>query len=71
MHPTVANLVRTFELQVKSCKVCKLTVALEAILLPDLTALVHLDDPLAANAGQGVPAAAVAIEEGPAIKLGI
>jgi hypothetical protein len=70
VHPTVATWSESFELQVKSCG-CKRTVALEAIFLPDLAALVHLEDPLAANAGQGVPATAVAIEEVPAIKLGI
>ena len=64
------HLVRTFELQMKSGE-CKLTVALEAIFLPDLAALAHLDDPMAANAGQGVPATAIAIEEGPAVKVGI
>ena len=50
---------------------CKLTIALESILLPDLSTLVHLEDPLAANAGQGVPATAIAIAEGPALELGI
>jgi hypothetical protein len=70
VHPTVATWSESFELQVKSCG-CKRTVAFEAILLPDLAALVHLKDPLAAKVGQGVPATAVAIEHGPAIKLGI
>jgi len=64
------NLVKLFELQVKRCG-CKLTIALEAILLPDLTTLVHLENPLATNATQSVPTTAVAIEKGPAVKLRI